>query len=50
MPSLTFVVFKVVNAIGPLRVSQEIELEGLDVPEFGMLAYPDAGDEVSAAV
>ena len=46
----TFVVFKIVNAIRPLRVSKEVELEGLDVPEFGMLAYPDSGDEVSAAV
>jgi ammonia channel protein AmtB len=25
-------------------------LEGLDVPEFGMLAYPESGDEVSAAL
>jgi hypothetical protein len=24
-----------------LRVSKEVELEGLDVPEFGMLAYPE---------
>ena len=48
--TFTFVVFKVVNAIVPLRVSKEVELEGLDVPEFGMLAYPESGDEVSAAV
>jgi Amt family ammonium transporter len=48
--AFTFVVFKVVNAIRPLRVSKEVELEGLDVPEFGMLAYPESGDEVSAAV
>ena len=46
----TFVVFKIVNAIRPLRVSKEAEIEGLDVPEFGMLAYPETGDEVSAAV
>src|ERR1700719_56422 len=39
----TFVVFKAVDAIRPMRVSQEIELEGLDVPEFGMLAYPEDG-------
>jgi ammonium transporter, Amt family len=38
---LTYVVFKVVNGIVPLRVSKEVELEGLDVPEFGMLAYPE---------
>jgi Amt family ammonium transporter len=37
----TFVVFKVVNSIKSMRVSPEVELEGLDVPEFGGLAYPD---------
>ena len=30
-----------VNGVVPLRVSKEAELEGLDVPEFGMLAYPE---------
>ena len=39
--TLTFAVFKVVNAIAPMRVAKEVELEGLDVPEFGMLAYPE---------
>jgi Amt family ammonium transporter len=38
---LTYLVFKVVNAIRSMRVSQDVELEGLDVPEFGMLAYPE---------
>jgi Amt family ammonium transporter len=38
---LTYVVFKAFNAMSPLRVSKEVELEGLDVPEFGMLAYPE---------
>ena len=37
----TFVVFKIVNAIYPLRVSEEVEIEGLDVPEFGLPAYPE---------
>jgi Amt family ammonium transporter len=37
----TFVVFKIVNKIVPLRVSEEVEREGLDVPEFGMPAYPE---------
>jgi Amt family ammonium transporter len=37
----TFVVFKVVNSIKSMRVSKEAELEGLDVPEFGTLAYPE---------
>ena len=38
---LTFVVFKIVNAIRPIRVSEEVELQGLDVPEFGLPAYAD---------
>jgi ammonium transporter, Amt family len=38
---LTFIVFKVVNAIKSMRVSAEVELEGLDVPEFGTTAYPE---------
>ena len=37
----TFAVFKVVNAIRSMRVLPEVELEGLDVPEFGMLGYPE---------
>ena len=37
----TYVTFKLVNAIVPLRVPTETELEGLDIPEFGMTAYPE---------
>ena len=37
----TFVVFKIVNAISPMRVTADIEQQGLDVPEFGMAAYPE---------
>src|ERR1700678_1458116 len=37
----TYVVFKGVNAVKSMRVSREVELEGLDMPEFGMLAYPE---------
>jgi Amt family ammonium transporter len=37
----TFVVFKLVNSVKSMRVSPETELEGLDLPEFGGLAYPD---------
>jgi ammonia channel protein AmtB len=33
-----------VNRIVPLRVHKEVEMEGLDVPEFGMPAYPEAKD------
>jgi Amt family ammonium transporter len=37
----TYVVFALVNAVKSMRVSQEDELEGLDVPEFGMAGYPE---------
>ncbi len=37
----TYVVFSAVNAIRSMRVDPEVELAGLDVPEFGMLAYPE---------
>src|ERR1700704_1593290 len=46
---LTFIVFKAVNAVRSMRVSQEAELEGLDVPEFGMLAYPEFEDQEAIA-
>jgi Amt family ammonium transporter len=36
-----FVFFKVVDALIGNRVSAETELEGLDIPEMGALAYPD---------
>ena len=38
---LTYVVFKSVNAVKFHACRQEVELEGLDVPEFGMVAYPE---------
>jgi Amt family ammonium transporter len=38
---LTFGVFKLVNAVKSMRVAPEVEEEGLDVPEFGMPAYPE---------
>ena len=41
----TYLVFKAVNAFVPMRVSKQVELEGLDLPEFGMEAYPDAIEE-----
>ncbi|MFN8006877.1 MAG: hypothetical protein U0V70_07625 [Terriglobia bacterium] len=44
----TYVVFSVVNKIKSMRVDPAVELEGLDVPQFGMLAYPE--DEVTAAL
>src|SRR4051812_6846119 len=36
-----FVFFKVMEAVMGNRVSAEAELEGLDIPEMGALAYPD---------
>jgi Amt family ammonium transporter len=38
---LTWVIFKIAGNFIKLRVSPEAEIEGLDVPEFGQLAYPD---------
>jgi ammonium transporter, Amt family len=37
----TFVVFKAVSAVKSMRVTAEVEREGLDVPEFGLPAYPE---------
>jgi len=37
----TFLVFKVVNAFKSMRVSKEVEQQGLDVPELGLAAYPE---------
>jgi Amt family ammonium transporter len=33
--------FKVSDLITPIRVSKEVEIEGLDGPEMGVLGYPD---------
>jgi Amt family ammonium transporter len=45
----TFVVFKVVNAVKSMRVSKEVEEEGLDVPEFGLPGYPEDAMSVTAS-
>ena len=37
----TYAVFFVVNKVESIRVAPEVEHEGLDVPEFGMHAYPE---------
>jgi ammonia channel protein AmtB len=37
----TCVVLRIVNVVSSMRVSAAVELEGLDVPEFGMPAYPE---------
>jgi ammonium transporter, Amt family len=38
---VTFIVFSVVNAVKSMRVSPEAEAGGLDLPEFGGVAYPE---------
>ncbi len=45
----SYVFFKVLDYVVGLRVSPEAELQGLDLPEMGMLAYP-AGPEVARGV
>ena len=45
----TYVVFKTVNAWRSMRVSKQVELEGLDMPEFGMLAYPEDAVQMLSA-
>jgi Amt family ammonium transporter len=46
----TFIVFKAVNAVKSMRVSLETEMEGLDVPEFGGVAYPEDAIAISGAL
>jgi Amt family ammonium transporter len=38
---MAYVWFKVSDMIVPMRVTKEVELEGLDGPELGCLGYPD---------
>ena len=38
---VSFVFFKVLDKVWGLRVAPEDELEGVDLPEMGVLAYPD---------
>jgi len=39
---VSFLFFKLLDKVWGLRVKPEDELEGLDVPEMGVLAYPDS--------
>jgi Amt family ammonium transporter len=39
--TFTYVVFRLVDAIKSMRVAPEVEIEGLDVPEFGLPGYPE---------
>lgn len=38
---MAYVWFKFSNLITPIRVSKEVELEGLDGPEMGVIGYPE---------
>ncbi|MGG6263096.1 ammonium transporter [Leptolyngbya sp. AN03gr2] len=38
---ISFVFFKALNSVIPLRVPPEVEIEGLDTRETGVTAYPD---------
>jgi Amt family ammonium transporter len=38
---MAYVWFKLSDKIFPLRVTREVEIEGLDAPEVGALGYPD---------
>ncbi|MFB0920418.1 MAG: ammonium transporter [Oscillospiraceae bacterium] len=38
---VSFLFFKLLDKVWGLRISPEAELEGLDIPEMGVLAYPD---------
>lgn len=38
---VSYLFFKILDKFWGLRVDPEVELEGLDVPEMGVLAYPD---------
>jgi ammonium transporter, Amt family len=39
--AMAYVWFKVSDLITPIRVSKEIEIEGLDMPEVGIPGYTD---------
>jgi Amt family ammonium transporter len=39
--STSFIAFKIIGALIGNRVSAEVELQGLDIPEMGILGYPE---------
>ncbi|HEY8805057.1 MAG TPA: ammonium transporter [Clostridium sp.] len=52
---LSYIFYKILNKTMGLRVSAEVEIGGLDIPEMGMLAYPDFAlnpdnKEISSAI
>ena len=38
---ITWIIFTIAKRFMQIRVSPEAEIEGLDMPEFGALCYPD---------
>jgi len=38
---LSYIFFKILDALMGMRVSPEVELQGLDVPEMGAKGYPE---------
>lgn len=38
---VSYIFFKILDKIIGMRVSPEVEVQGLDIPEIGALAYPD---------
>lgn len=38
---VSYLFYKLLDKVWGIRVAPEIELEGLDIPEMGVLAYPD---------
>lgn len=38
---MSFVFLKILDKVLGIRVTPEAELNGLDIPEMGVLAYPD---------
>jgi Amt family ammonium transporter len=47
---VAFVLMYAVKATGTLRVSREGEIEGLDIHEHGMFAYPEFATHPSEAL
>jgi Amt family ammonium transporter len=38
---ISWAFFKIMDAVMGMRVSAEVEIEGLDVPEMGVHGYPE---------
>ena len=47
---VAFILMYAVKATGTLRISREGELEGLDIHEHGMFAYPEFATHPSEAL